>query len=554
MTDSGDQGIPTSGTTIRGLILDAVERAEGPIRTAEIMRQVRLVRGSDEVGENSIRSEIAVMASSGLGLILRVSKGLYIKAQSHPREWEQEQVTNALHRLVVSIENDEIDRQELRDSYEPMFHMSAAVALIDTVFSSHGHRRAVNRVIDRVMSVTGRRNAEDFTISALLDQLDEIAPASMTAVERAEALSDFFGDGSKLARTAQLKGELVIDLGKRLLGRDGRPIGVRLNSRSDFLVVCENPLPVRIELIELIERELTDRSTGVAGVGRLMVRRLFVLMGANIVLPDQAIIRWVQSALGEAVARPSAARAAELVEVAAQNLQDESGWPTIRAVDELIWRAQRGSLASTSGIMAAKSGLEIESQSPGRQLDVGDEVDRIPRMRGRWTGERWHGSIVRILGTRMAEVRWTETDTLRDFRSNTRIPLRHRESGELIPFVERVKIDELALCDRGGGATLHPESDGTFSIGMAVWHGLHQPGRATWRGEVVGYVNGSRERVIVRWDKLIFPSDESVISEDDLHSALPIVRTELIKNLDLNPYRGLFGAASEQPASTDDSG
>jgi hypothetical protein len=380
------------------------------------------------------------------------------------------------------------------------------------------------------MDATGFLDVRQFTISQLLEFLSEEAPISLEFSERAERLISIFGDGSKVSRTGELKADVVIELGKRLVGWEGLlPFG--LDSKEDFLRFQNLDIRERIDVLRLIERSITNRESGVASVGIPTIRRLLVLMGLEIVMPDRTLIRWVQNALGGMVGAPSPYRAAELVERAARELQHSMRAPSIRQIDQIIRQAQAGRSVSLGAEIGAL-GPTAWSGSPSQtEFAIGDEVDWNPPGRAQASEEKWHGTIIDFPRPLFALVEWTKTDRYGDFRRGTRRPLR-------LPFKELVRRRDLIPCLRDQLGDRHPGDLGPddWKVGEVVFWGLDQVNDPIWRGKIVNRVNGSHDRFIVRWDEVISVGINSNVTEQELNAACPIFRVEIAKNLERNPW------------------
>ena len=538
--------------TIRELAMIIIGLSEGPIFIDEIADRILQVR--PDLKPASIRSEISMLAAMDGTSVERVRRGWYNKAgvPLADDEWAK-MISIPLKELIDAAEG---------HIEEPPGYNSSALALVDAVFSARSRYNSVLNVVRNIKAATGWGDVEEFTIDELLkfiwEKLGWKDVVGISAEERlklvskklrdqdeashrGEVLRELFGNVAVAARTGMTKSELVIEFGLRMQNVTALKgdLNITLNSKADFRALTRGPLEEQVDLLEVIEAALVDPQDGVRGIGPATVRYLYLLMGIDVVKPDRMLIRWVQGALGGKNAPPDPYRTAQLIEGAARIVQSEGCPWSIRAIDRLIWKVQSGRIPELADYQrgpAVESGVatrQANSVNETSEFHEGMQVDWSPRNPHGNQTEKWHGRITDIPRAGRVEVEWTKSDSPREFRPGTKIPLRIPRdiSAEILPYRERVSASDLVRCDHRQDHPNQPRIP-TFQIDDKVERIEKRADGAKWKGSIVGTVGTRGDRFIVHWTEITRRSgsiDEKWI--DDLF------RVELARNIEsVNPW------------------
>ncbi|MGP0032122.1 MAG: hypothetical protein ACLPVF_16655 [Acidimicrobiales bacterium] len=474
-------GNTTPKRTIRDLILEVLGAAEGPMFIDDITRAV--VDAHGHVKANSVRTEISALAAGEPPKIHRIRRSWFTlpDKSSEPAD-DLQRVTDQLRLLVEAAQ----DTLVVPDGYR-----SAALALIDAVFSSRSHYSSVKNVIDRVTKTTNQRDEDTFTVAKLLSLLDQRTHWREHGPDIDAELADFFGNRSSAPGGGWPKARLVVELGQRMIDFESRHpgLGIQLDSKSGFAAIEGLSADDRLAALDTIDRDLSE----LPGVGTATTRYLLLLMGVQVVKPDRMLIRWVQGALGGEAAPPSAGRTAELLEQAIERLQHEGCRLSVREIDHLIWRVQSGRQVMP-GTASHRLGPSVVSGIASRRattqgqdflLEPGTLVDLSPVV-GRKTTERWHGEIAGLSEGGRVPVRWTSTDSVRALRGT-------RSFGA---YEEMVPIADLVPCDPAGPRHPADQREVRLVVGDEVDWDPTTPAKDKWHGRIVGRY---RDRFIVEW-------------------------------------------------------
>ncbi len=544
-----------SDATIRELAALIITMNDGPMFIDDITDRILEIK--KDVKPASVRSEISMLATTDQGGIERVRRGWYNQSNTSTSDDDLSRLISTPLRELVEAAEGLIE--------EPPGYQSSALALVDAVFSARSRYASVLNVIRHVKAATGWDDGEEFTIEELLKfiwkrldwiDLDELSTSERLAYasarlrnreessQRGEVLREIFGNVAFAARTGMTKSELVIEFGLRLLNVTNLEgdLNITLNSKRDFIALTEGPFEEQVDLLDAIESSLVGPPDGVRGIGPATVRYLYLLMGINAVKPDRMLIRWVQGALGGEHAPPSPYRTAHLIEGATRVLQSE-GYPwSIRAIDRLIWKVQSGRIPELAQYRlgpVVESGIatrRANSLQETTQFHEGMSVDWAPRNPQNNRSERWHGQIVDLPRAGRVEVEWTQTDSTREFRPGTKIPLRvpDERKGKILAFRERVSTTDLVACAYGSD---HPGliEPPPIPIGDTVYRVSKKSDGTRWKGKVVGTVDARYDRYIVHWTDITFTSDSGSVERFGA-----IFRVEFARDLYHQPYEGWF--------------